>query len=35
MITKNKDARKRQFKGVTFDVLAIGEKSMVKIMNSI
>lgn len=29
MITKSTDARNRQFKGVSFDVLAIGEKAMV------
>ena len=33
MITKKEDAIKRQFKGVNFDVLAIGQKSMVTKMN--
>jgi quercetin dioxygenase-like cupin family protein len=33
MITKNANAKHRQFKGVSFDVLAIGEKSMVTRMN--
>jgi len=33
MITKKEDALKRQFKGVNFDVLAIGQKSMVTKMN--
>lgn len=33
MITKKEDALKRQFKGVSFDVLAIGQKSMVTKMN--
>lgn len=33
MITKIENARKRQFKGVDFDVLAVGEKSMVTKMN--
>ena len=33
MIIKNKNAKNRQFKGVSFDVLAIGEKSMVTRMN--
>lgn len=29
MIVKEQDARKREFKGVSFDVLAVGEKSMI------
>ena len=33
MITKKADAKKREFKNVSFDVLAIGEKSMVTKMN--
>jgi quercetin dioxygenase-like cupin family protein len=33
MIIKNGKARKRQFKGVSFDVLAFGQKSMVTRMN--
>ena len=33
MITKKENAVKRQFKGVDFDVLAIGQKSMVTKMN--
>lgn len=33
MVTKVTDARKKQFKGVDFDVLAVGEKSMVTKMN--
>jgi quercetin dioxygenase-like cupin family protein len=33
MITKKHNAKPRQFKGVSFDVLAIGEKSMVTKMN--
>ena len=33
MITKKENAIKRQFKGVDFDVLAIGQKSMVTKMN--
>ena len=33
MITKKEEAKKRIFKGVSFDVLAIGEKSMVAKMN--
>jgi len=33
MITKKENAKKRQFKGVDFDVLAIGQKSMVTKMN--
>jgi quercetin dioxygenase-like cupin family protein len=33
MITKKANAIKRQFKGVKFDVLATGEKSMVTKMN--
>ena len=33
MITKNENAKNRQFKGVSFDVLAVGQKSMVTRMN--
>jgi quercetin dioxygenase-like cupin family protein len=33
MITKKADAKKREFKNVSFDVLATGEKSMVTKMN--
>ena len=33
MVTRKEDAIKRQFKGVDFDVLAIGQKSMVTKMN--
>lgn len=33
MIIKSKNALHRQFKGVSFDVLAVGEKSMVTRMN--
>jgi len=33
MITKKENAIKRQFKGIDFDVLAIGQKSMVTRMN--
>ncbi len=33
MITKKENAIKRQFKGVDFDVLAVGQKSMVTKMN--
>jgi quercetin dioxygenase-like cupin family protein len=33
LITKKENAIKRQFKGVDFDVLAIGQKSMVTKMN--
>jgi quercetin dioxygenase-like cupin family protein len=33
MITKKENAVKRQFKGVDFDALAIGQKSMVTKMN--
>lgn len=33
MITKKENAIKRQFKGVDFDVLATGQKSMVTKMN--
>lgn len=29
MITKSKEAKCKEFKGVTFDVLAVGEQSMV------
>ena len=29
MITKKEDAKSREFKGVTFEVLAVGEKTMV------
>jgi len=33
MITKKENAKNRVFKGVSFDVLAVGEKSMVTKMN--
>jgi quercetin dioxygenase-like cupin family protein len=33
MITKKENAKPCQFKGVSFDVLAVGEKSMVTKMN--
>ena len=33
MITKKEQVKSRQFKGVSFDVLAVGEKSMVTKMN--
>ncbi len=33
MITKNSDAKNRKFKGVSFDLLAVGQKSMVTRMN--
>lgn len=33
MIVKSNESKKRTFKGVDFDVLAIGEKSMVTRMN--
>jgi len=33
MITKKADTKKREFKNVSFDVLATGEKSMVTKMN--
>lgn len=33
MITKSSEARKREFKAVSFDVLAVGEHSMVTKMN--
>ncbi len=33
MIIKNENAKKRHFKGVSFDVLAVGQKSMVTRMN--
>ena len=33
MITKKEQARKRTFKGVSLDVLAVGERSMVTKMN--
>jgi quercetin dioxygenase-like cupin family protein len=33
MITKSENAKKRAFKGVSFDVLAVGQKSMVTRMN--
>jgi len=33
MITKKEQAKKRTFKGVSLDVLAVGEKSMVAKMN--
>lgn len=35
MITKKEDAKKRVFKGVSLDSLAVGEKSMVTKMNYI
>jgi len=33
MIIKSENAKNRQFKGVSFDVLAVGQKSMVTRMN--
>lgn len=33
MIVKSENAKKREFKGVSFDVLAVGEKTMVTRMN--
>ena len=33
MITKKENAKNREFKGVSFEVLAVGEKSMVTKMN--
>jgi len=33
MIIKKENAKKRHFKGVSFDVLAVGKKSMVTKMN--
>ena len=33
MIVKSKNAIKREFKGVSFDVLAVGEKTMITRMN--
>jgi len=33
MIAKKQNAKRLQFKGVSFDVLAVGEKSMVTKMN--
>jgi quercetin dioxygenase-like cupin family protein len=33
MITKKENAKKRQFKGVSFDILAVGQQSMVTKMN--
>jgi quercetin dioxygenase-like cupin family protein len=33
MIVKSENAKKRQFKGVSFDVLVVGQKSMVTRMN--
>lgn len=33
MITKKENGQQRQFKGVAFDVLAVGQKSMVTKMN--
>ena len=33
MIVKSEKAKNRQFKGVSFDVLVVGEKSMVTRMN--
>ncbi len=32
MIVKNRDAKKRQFRGISLDVLAVGEKPMVERM---
>ncbi|HVP11812.1 MAG TPA: cupin domain-containing protein [Phycisphaerae bacterium] len=28
MVVRSRDAKKRQFKGITFDLLAVGEKTM-------
>jgi len=33
LLVKEKDAKKREFFGVSFDLLAVGEKSMVARMN--
>ena len=33
MITKKENTKQRQFKGVSFEVLAVGEKSMLTKMN--
>lgn len=33
MIVKSENAKNRQFKGISFDVLAVGQKSMVTRMN--
>lgn len=33
MVTKLKDAQQKEFKGISFDVLAIGKNSMVTKMN--
>lgn len=33
MVTKSADAQPKEFKGVSFDVLAVGEKSMITKMN--
>ena len=33
MIIKKENAKKRHFKGVSFDVLAVGQKSMITRMN--
>ena len=33
MIVKSKDAKQRRFRGVSFDLLAVGPKSMVTRMN--
>lgn len=33
MVTKKEDAKKRMFKGVSLDSLAVGEKSIVRKMN--
>ena len=33
MIVKSQDRKNREFKGVSFDVLAVGEKSMITRMN--
>jgi quercetin dioxygenase-like cupin family protein len=33
MIVRSRDAKKRQFKGITFDLLAVGEQTMLTRMN--
>lgn len=33
MIVRSENAKKREFKGVSFDVLAVGEKTMITRMN--
>jgi quercetin dioxygenase-like cupin family protein len=33
MIVKSKNGKRKEFKGVSFDVLAVGEKSMIARMN--